>query len=61
MRAPTLLNHVPAGSPLLARTAAELGLPPWDIPIVRCGARAAGVELDGDRELVLGALAEEAS
>jgi molybdopterin/thiamine biosynthesis adenylyltransferase len=57
VRAPILLNHLAPGDPLLGRTPAEVGLPPWDILTVRRGEQQLGLELAGDRELVLGALA----
>ena len=58
-RAPRLRSRVSAeDTALLERTPGELGLPPWDILVARCGEAEVGLELDGDRELVLGALAE---
>jgi len=46
--APKFLNAIPAGSPLLARTARELGLPAWDIVWARHGEQSVGLELAAD-------------
>jgi hypothetical protein len=43
-----LLHSLAAGCPELAMTAAELGLPKWDIVWARRGERALGIELAGD-------------
>lgn len=52
--APSFLHSLAPGSPLLERTPAELGLPPWDIVWLRHGDRCVGLEFGGDRERVLG-------
>ncbi len=46
--APRLVHSLPAGSPLLERTARELGLPAWDILWARHGEQALGFELAAD-------------
>lgn len=53
-RSPSLINHVTESSAYLDKSPAELGLPPWDILTARYGDLSVGLELDGDRELVLG-------
>lgn len=53
-RAPRLYHALEGGEPALARTLAELGVPPWDIVIGRAGERTVGFELDGDRPELLG-------
>jgi adenylyltransferase/sulfurtransferase len=58
VRAPELLASLEVGSPLLERTPAELGIPPWDVLTVRFGELELGLELDGDRDLVLATIAE---
>jgi adenylyltransferase/sulfurtransferase len=53
-RAPRFLHSLAPGSEHLALTAAELGLPPWDVVWARHGERQLGVELAQDRTAVLG-------
>ncbi|MDF1664075.1 MAG: ThiF family adenylyltransferase [Planctomycetota bacterium] len=53
-RSPSLINHVTEDSPILEKSPAELGMPPWDILVARYGELSIGLELDGDKELVLG-------
>jgi hypothetical protein len=43
--------------PFLDRSAAAIGVPPFDILTVRAGGRAIGLELAGDTADVLGSLA----
>lgn len=47
--APVFVHSIAADSPLLARTPAQLGLPPWDIVWARSGAEMLGFELAADR------------
>lgn len=54
-RIPSFLHSVPAGSDLLRLSAAEAGLPPWDVVWVRRGEASIGIELAADRVRVLGA------
>ena len=49
--APKFLNSIPAGSPLLDKTVAELGLPVWDILWARRGEKSIGLELAADNPL----------
>jgi adenylyltransferase/sulfurtransferase len=46
--APEFLHSIPAGSPLLSRTVAEIGLPAWEIIWARRGENGVGIELAGD-------------
>jgi len=48
-RAPRFFHSAPAGSPLLKKTIAEIGLPRWDILWARSGEQAIGIEVAGDR------------
>ena len=48
---PEPLHSIPAGSPLLAKSAREIGLPAWDMVFARGGARVIGLELAGDSHL----------
>lgn len=57
VRAPELLSSLEAGSPLLEKTPAEIGIPLWDILTVRHGELELGLELNGDREMVLASIA----
>lgn len=50
-RVPEFTHSLQAGSPLLARTVAELGLPRWDIVFARSGERVIGFEIAGDNPL----------
>ncbi len=47
--APRFVHSLTADSELLDLTAGQLGLPAWDIVWPRCGAKAVGYELAGDR------------
>jgi molybdopterin/thiamine biosynthesis adenylyltransferase len=47
--APTFLHSLGRESPLLERTPAELGLPPWDIVWARHGGEAIGWEMSADQ------------
>jgi adenylyltransferase/sulfurtransferase len=49
----TPLHSLDAGSPLLERTGAEIGLPPCDAVWVRGGDRQLGIVLAADREAIL--------
>jgi adenylyltransferase/sulfurtransferase len=53
-RAPRLFHALRGGEPALDSTLAELGVPPWDVVFGRCGEQLIGLELDGDRDAVLG-------
>lgn len=55
---PDVYHSLESDSPLLERTLAELGVPPWDIVVGRAGMRRHGYELAGDRNLILGPLAQ---
>lgn len=46
--APVFLNSIPDGSPLLQKSARELGLPAWDVLWARRGAQSLGLEIAGD-------------
>lgn len=46
---PAFLHSIPASSPLLARTPAQLGLPRWDILWARHGDASLGLEFSADR------------
>ncbi len=46
--APRFVHSLPAGSPMLERTARELGLPAWDILYARHGEQVLGFELAAD-------------
>lgn len=46
--APVFLHSILPGSPLLEKTARQLGLPAWDIVWARRGAEALGFEISGD-------------
>jgi adenylyltransferase/sulfurtransferase len=48
--APEFMHSIPAGSPLLERSARELGLPVWDLFWARRGEKSFGIELGGDAE-----------
>ena len=52
-RSPELLHSIDAKSPLLDRTAKDIGLPQWDILWARRGVSAIGIELAGDRQTAL--------
>ena len=45
---PRFQHSIPPRSPLLERSAAELGLPRWDVLWARAGSRILGLELSGD-------------
>ena len=47
-----LAHGLGADSPHLRRTAAEIGLPAWDIVWARCGDHDLGIELAGDRPML---------
>ena len=51
-QAPRFFHSLPSGSPLLERSARELGLPAWDIVWARRGADVVGIELSGDEPTV---------
>jgi molybdopterin/thiamine biosynthesis adenylyltransferase len=51
---PQFYHSVDSSSPLLDRSLAELGVPPWDIVTAWAGTRQQGYELAGDRRTVLG-------
>ncbi len=58
-RAPRIYHTIDAGSgPILERTLGELGVPAWDILGGRVGMNARYYEFRGDREAVLGPLAQ---
>lgn len=61
VRAPELLSSVQPGHALLDKTPAEIGLPLWDILTARCTKDGCegqvGLELDADRDAVLGCIA----
>jgi adenylyltransferase/sulfurtransferase len=46
--AAVFLHSISAGSPLLEKSAREIGLPPWDIVWARRGDQALGFEFSGD-------------
>lgn len=46
--APVFLHSITEGSPLLNKTAHQLGLPAWDIVWARHGAQSFGLEISGD-------------
>jgi adenylyltransferase/sulfurtransferase len=46
--APDFFHSLPAGSPWLARSARQLGLPPWDIVWTRHQCQTLAIELAGD-------------
>jgi hypothetical protein len=46
---PRFVHSIEPHSPLLDRTAGEVGLPAWDIVWARHGATMLGIELAGDR------------
>ena len=46
---PRFVHSIGAGSPLLSKSAKEIGLPVWDVVWARRGNDAAGFELSGDR------------
>jgi len=52
------LSSIAAGSPLLERTAAEIGLPAWDVMWARRADRQLGIVLAADRAAVLGGTQE---
>lgn len=45
---PRFQHSIPARSPMLAKSAAELGLPRWDVLWARSGSQILGLELSGD-------------
>ena len=47
-RLPAFFHSIGAGSPLLARTPRQIGLPAWDILWARHGSETLGLELSGD-------------
>lgn len=49
--APVFLHAIHAGSPWLAKTPREIGLPAWDIVWARSGAQSFGLEIAGDDPL----------
>lgn len=55
-RAPNIYHTLAAGSPLLDRTLAELGVPLWDVVVGRAGDVLRGYEFAGDAPRVLGPL-----
>jgi len=52
-------HKVRGGEPFLGRTAAAIGLPPYDVVIARSPARAIGLELSADAPAVLGPLYDD--
>src|SRR6185503_3131364 len=48
-RYPRFFHSISAGSDLLDKTIAELGLPEWDIVWARRGVNSLGIEITGDR------------
>ena len=58
-RAPRLFHALRGGEAVLDLTLAQLGVPAWDIVLGRCGEQVVGLELDGDRDAVLGQAATE--
>jgi adenylyltransferase/sulfurtransferase len=57
-RAPLLFHALHGDEDFLARTLADVGVPPWDVVCGRDGDRVVGFELAGDAANVLGLLAE---
>jgi molybdopterin/thiamine biosynthesis adenylyltransferase len=49
-RYPRFFHSISAGSELIDRTIAELGLPEWDIVWARRGVDSLGIEITGDRQ-----------
>lgn len=60
-RTPEMYHTLDASSDLLDHTLAELGVPLWDIIGARAGLQQVYFEMAGDRELILGPLAEIAN
>jgi len=54
--APSFLNSIPDGSPLLQKATRELGLPAWDIIWARQGSKSLGLEISGDDPFSAGAI-----
>lgn len=59
-RTPDVYHTIGDQPALLDSTIAELGVPPWDILTGRCGLQQKHYEFTGDREQVLGPLAQSA-
>jgi adenylyltransferase/sulfurtransferase len=60
-RIPHLLHAISGDEGLLDRSPAQLGLPPFDLVVARCGLRAVGYLVSGDAPAVLGAVANASS
>ncbi len=55
-RVPHLMHSIAGEEGFLERTPAQMGLPPYDMVVGRCGLRAVGYLLAGDAEAALGAV-----
>lgn len=55
-RVPNTFHTIDGQSPVLDRTLAEIGIPPWDVLAGRCGMEQRFYEFAGDRAKVLGLL-----